>query len=94
MILITSGILLLIALATLVATSIILARQIRQAMTLEPAANETHAADSPALILLTRRERQVLRLIADGHSAQQVAGNLGVDLEDIRDYVAAIQKKL
>jgi DNA-binding NarL/FixJ family response regulator len=46
------------------------------------------------LDLLTRRERQVLKLIAEGHGNQRIADLLGVRLKTVEKHRAHLMKKL
>ena len=43
---------------------------------------------------LTGQERALLRLLADGHSYQAAAGQLGVSINTVRDHVRSIYEKL
>ncbi len=49
---------------------------------------------SPDLAALTPRERQVLRLIAEGKSSKEIASDMGLSPETIRSYRKAMMKKL
>ncbi len=51
-------------------------------------------AMSPDKPLLTDRERQVVRLIADGHSTKQVAGELGISVKTADSHRTRIMEKL
>ncbi|HTR04621.1 MAG TPA: response regulator transcription factor [Thermoanaerobaculia bacterium] len=43
---------------------------------------------------LTAQERALLRLLADGHSYQTAAGELGVSINTVRDHVRGVYEKL
>ena len=43
---------------------------------------------------LTRREREVLELLADGHRAQTIALELGLSVLTVRNHIQAILRKL
>jgi DNA-binding CsgD family transcriptional regulator len=57
---------------------------------------EEHAREERALLLgrLTRRERQVLRLLAAGLSNRQIAPRIGISYSTVRGYVRAVIEKL
>ena len=42
---------------------------------------------------LTRRERDVLRLIIDGHTNGEIAKLLGIREQTVKDHVSALLKK-
>ena len=42
---------------------------------------------------LTRRERDVLRLLIDGHSNGEIAQRLGIREQTVKDHVSAMLKK-
>ncbi len=64
----------------------------RYADRIKPAAVATTAAGP--LEVLTRRERQVLRLIAQGLSNAEIAGELVISFETVKTYVSRILTKL
>jgi two-component system nitrate/nitrite response regulator NarL len=43
---------------------------------------------------LTRREREVLRLLGDGLRAAQIAAALGLSIATVRNHIRAILRKL
>lgn len=47
-----------------------------------------------ALPELTRREREVLALLADGLTNREIAGRLGIGAETVKDHVASLYRKL
>ncbi len=47
-----------------------------------------------ALSGLTRREREVLRLVAEGYSSREIAGNLGVSAKTIETHRSRLMSKL
>jgi DNA-binding NarL/FixJ family response regulator len=49
---------------------------------------------SSAISALTQREREVLKLIADGLSSKEIAGQLGVSLKTIESHRANLMDKL
>jgi DNA-binding NarL/FixJ family response regulator len=49
---------------------------------------------SPLLEGLSRREIQVLRLVAEGKSSKEIAGILDLELETVRSYRKTMMKKL
>lgn len=46
------------------------------------------------VLLLTRREREVLRLVADGLTNAEIGGRLGMAEQTAKNHVAAILAKL
>lgn len=46
------------------------------------------------LISLSKREREVLRLLASGQPATQIAKTLGIRISTVRVYVRAMRRKL
>ena len=46
------------------------------------------------LAALTRREREVLELLADGHRAGAIADELGLSVLTVRNHIQAILRKL
>jgi DNA-binding NarL/FixJ family response regulator len=42
---------------------------------------------------LTRRERDVLTLLAGGHSNREIAATLGIGVETVKDHVASLYRK-
>lgn len=52
------------------------------------------SGESPDLASLTPREKQVLRLIAEGKSSKEIASDMGLSPETIRSYRKAMMKKL
>lgn len=59
-----------------------------------PAAEPRPASDEDALSRLTSRERQVLRLIAEGYSNKEVANTLGVAVKTAMAHRANLMDKL
>jgi DNA-binding CsgD family transcriptional regulator len=57
---------------------------------------EEHAREERALLMgrLTRREQQVLRLLAAGLSNRQIAQRIGIRYSTVRGYVRAVIEKL
>jgi DNA-binding NarL/FixJ family response regulator len=47
-----------------------------------------------AISSLTTRERRVLRLIADGHTSRQIAGQLGISMRTVDTHRISMMKKL
>ena len=43
---------------------------------------------------LTRREREVLELLADGHRPQAIAQDLGLSVLTVRNHIRAVLRKL
>lgn len=64
------------------------AQQVVEAIT-RPGDNTVSAASA-----LTGREREVLQLIAEGHSSKEIAGLLGVSLKTIESHRANLMEKL
>ncbi len=64
------------------------AQQVVEAIT-RPGDTSTSAA-----AVLTGREREVLQLIAEGHSSKEIAGLLGVSLKTIESHRANLMEKL
>jgi DNA-binding NarL/FixJ family response regulator len=58
---------------------------------IDPAAAQTASRNGPAL---TRRQRQILQLFADGQTTAQVAAHLGLSAETIRTHTKAILARL
>jgi DNA-binding NarL/FixJ family response regulator len=56
--------------------------------------NLNAASTPPMLEKLSRREIQVLRLVAEGNSSKEIAGILHLELETIRSYRKTMMKKL
>jgi two-component system NarL family response regulator len=57
----------------------------------DPATSNGDASDGPAL---TRRQRQILQMISDGHSTAATAKRLGLSAETIRTHTKAILARL
>ena len=55
---------------------------------------KTEVCPSPGLNLLTRRERQILELLAEGLTNAQLAGKLRISEETVRTHLYNMQKKL
>jgi DNA-binding CsgD family transcriptional regulator len=55
-------------------------------------AGEPPTTTSPAR--LTRREEQILRLLAEGYSYEQSGWQLGISLGSVRTYVIRLYRKL
>jgi two-component system response regulator NreC len=53
-----------------------------------------HGGDTSALNVLSKRESQVLRLIAAGHGCTDIAGQLCISVKTIETYRARIAEKL
>lgn len=58
------------------------------------AGSHANAAAVDSLPTLTRRERSVLRLLADGHSNEQIGEQLFISAETVRTHVRKITTKL
>ena len=56
-------------------------------------ANDSNLAGSP-LDLLTDRQREVLRLVAEGYSTKQVAARLGLSVKTVEAHRGAIMNRL
>jgi two-component system, NarL family, response regulator DegU len=56
-----------------------------------PDHGETNAA---AVMLLSRREEEVLQLFADGHSTTEVAARLYISAKTVKNHLASIYEKL
>jgi DNA-binding NarL/FixJ family response regulator len=52
------------------------------------------SSDDEALARLTTRERQVLRLVAEGYSNKEVAGSLGIAVKTVMTHRASLMDKL
>jgi two-component system NarL family response regulator len=52
------------------------------------------AAPNPATELLTEREREVLQLVAEGHTTQQIAGRLHIAVKTVEAHRRNIMKAL
>jgi two-component system response regulator NreC len=59
-----------------------------------PSTPATEQAAGDAYALLSPREQQVLRLIAQGHTNQQVAGRLGLSVKTVETYKSRLMTKL
>jgi DNA-binding CsgD family transcriptional regulator len=57
-------------------------------------ADAAPAPETPADGILTRREVEVLRLIAEGHSSREIARQLGIRLATVNAHRASMMKKL
>jgi DNA-binding NarL/FixJ family response regulator len=55
---------------------------------------ELKSTPNPALDMLTEREVQVLRLIAEGKTSKEVASDLNLAVETIRTYRKSLMNKL
>jgi DNA-binding NarL/FixJ family response regulator len=53
-----------------------------------------HTQEAPQLPQLTPREREVLQLIAEGHTTKEIAGVLGVSVKTIETHRANTMRKL
>ena len=53
-----------------------------------------HADDDPRLGSLGLRERQILRLIADGLTNRQIGEHLGIAEKTVKNYVSSLLSKL
>jgi DNA-binding CsgD family transcriptional regulator len=52
------------------------------------------AADLPHFVQLTRREREIVQLICDGHSNQEIADETGSSLATVKQHIHSIFRKL
>ncbi|MGZ4371528.1 MAG: response regulator [Gaiellaceae bacterium] len=52
------------------------------------------AAADNAAVALSPREREILRLLADGRATETIAGELGISTETVRTYVQRAMRKL
>ena len=52
------------------------------------------AADLPHFVQLTRREREIVRLICDGQSNQEIADETGSSLATVKKHIHSIFRKL
>jgi DNA-binding NarL/FixJ family response regulator len=59
-----------------------------------PLAHVTALAQTDASVTLTRRELEILRLVADGHSNAQLAGMLWVTDQTVKFHLSNIYQKL
>lgn len=59
-----------------------------------PAVSETNKTDSEADEILTSRQRQVLRLIAEGCIAKEIAARLGISVRTAEFHRVSIMQKL
>jgi DNA-binding NarL/FixJ family response regulator len=57
----------------------------------DPAASPRKGRPSPAL---TRRQREILQLFADGHSTERAAASLGLSPETVRTHTKAVLARL
>jgi DNA-binding NarL/FixJ family response regulator len=66
------------------------------AVYVDPVLASTFARSSTAdrLQALTQREREILRLLADGHSNEEIGRRLFISAETVRTYVRKAMKKL
>lgn len=53
-----------------------------------------HSGAADRLQTLTQREREILRLLADGHSNEEIGKRLFISAETVRTYVRKAMKKL
>lgn len=66
----------------------------------EPAARHVPAGDQPGhnerfrLKQLTAKQRQVLAVMSEGYSNQQIAGELGITIGTVKLHISAILKRL
>jgi len=68
----------------------------RGAVYVDPVLASTFAGSGAAdrLEALTQREREILRLLADGHSNEEIGKRLFISAETVRTYVRKAMKKL
>ena len=59
-----------------------------------PSGSSTRRPIAPGASALTRRQRQILQLYADGQSTARVAKRLGLSAETIRTHTKAILARL
>jgi NarL family two-component system response regulator LiaR len=59
-----------------------------------PAANGAATDAHPAVAMLTKREREILQLVADGHSNSQLARMLWVTEQTVKFHLSNIYRKL
>jgi DNA-binding NarL/FixJ family response regulator len=66
------------------------------AVYVDPVLASTFARSGAAdrLQTLTQREREILRLLADGHSNEEIGKRLFISAETVRTYVRKAMKKL
>ncbi|MFD6418215.1 response regulator [Streptomyces sp. NPDC060194] len=57
-------------------------------------ASGRHTDDGSPLAGLTRRERQILSLVADDHETGHIASHLGISPKTVRNYLSRIYAKL
>lgn len=58
------------------------------------AAKVVAAVNAPRARLLTGREREVLRLVADGRSTKQIASSLSISERTVKFHIASLMNKL
>jgi DNA-binding NarL/FixJ family response regulator len=64
-------------------------------VTTAPMASSAVATDAdPAVAMLTKREREILQLVADGHSNSQLARMLWVTEQTVKFHLSNIYRKL
>ncbi len=63
-------------------------------MTGHPSGGHARRVAEPTSIDLTPREREVLRLIADGHSTKELAHKLGITFRTAASHRSNIMQKL
>jgi len=71
-----------------------LAGFVLDAFAAEPAPAGTTVTFDPELDQLTRREREVLRLIARGYAYKEVARELSISVKTVETHVSAVLRKL
>lgn len=59
-----------------------------------PARGDEGAASRDAYQTLTSREREVLQLVGEGHSNQEIADKLGLSIKTVQTHRAAVMQKL